>query len=112
MKTITINNREFEVIGASTKQGQDIIETYHHWTKDWNELYKNPSQKKVLVKWDWEQFFGTMSIFKLGYRGNGFVFSIYAKDDKHYFHITADHNYVVCTESNQSYNWNCLNIGK
>lgn len=97
MKTTTINGQVFEIVPATTRQGQDIINVYNNYNyyQSWYDLYKRPSYEKEAIRKEWEKFFDDIGAYGVGYRGNCSTFSIYAKDDDRYFHITKSHNYVV-----------------
>lgn len=97
--TKEIDGVTFEVIRRGTKQANDIINTAERWSRDWDEVYKRPSNTKAEIKISWENWIDDNCGYVLGYTGNTFGFTIYGaitfNNELAYIQITKDHNRIV-----------------
>lgn len=89
-----LDNNGFTRVRPTTKKAEEIINSMRY-TKDWYDLYTNPSITKQQIRDYWQRTFNEVNAHIIGYTGNCMTFSIFAENDRAYFYITKTYNYYI-----------------
>lgn len=105
MKTITINNVNFEEVNRNTKKGQSLVNRYyqsinHYGLRTLWEVYTRPSRLKEDIFHVWLKFFISIAPAQttiVRYNSNQFIIGAIANvnEKKYLFYISKLHNYII-----------------